>query len=43
MEKTDFRSAFNYFIDPEINKIKKAMFSLAGVKGLLGKYDIKIE
>lgn len=43
MEKTDFRSAYNYSIDPEMNKIKKAMFSQAGIKGLLDKYDIKIE
>jgi uncharacterized protein YjbI with pentapeptide repeats len=42
MEKADFRSAFNYSINPEINRIKKAKFSLTGLKGLLGKYDIEI-
>jgi hypothetical protein len=42
MEKADFRSAFNYSINPEINRIKKAKFSLTGLQGLLGKYDIEI-
>lgn len=41
--QSDFRSAYNYIIDPEKNTIKKAVFSLYGVKGLLSKYDIKIE
>jgi uncharacterized protein YjbI with pentapeptide repeats len=40
---TDLRTASNYSIDPEKNKIKKAKFSLAGVVGLLDKYDIIIE
>jgi fluoroquinolone resistance protein len=43
LEKTDFRSSYNYSIDPAINKIKKAKFSLAGVTGLLNKYDIEVE
>jgi fluoroquinolone resistance protein len=43
LEKTDFRTSFNYSIDPEINRIKKARFSLAGIPGLLAKYDIEIE
>jgi fluoroquinolone resistance protein len=42
LEKADFRSAFNYSIDAEINRIKKAKFSLSGVGGLLDKYDIEI-
>ena len=42
LEKADLRSAFNYSIDPENNKLRKAKFSLAGVKGLLHKYDISI-
>ncbi|MCC8144887.1 MAG: pentapeptide repeat-containing protein [Bacteroidales bacterium] len=41
--QTDFRTAYNYTIDPEKNNIKKAVFSLSGVRGLLRKYDIKIE
>jgi len=43
LEKTDLRTAFNYSIDPEINRIKKAKFSIAGVPGLLLKYDIEID
>ena len=38
----DLRSSFNYAINPERNKLKKAEFSLAGVVGLLGKYDIVV-
>ena len=43
LEKADFRTAHNYTIDPEINQIKKAIFSAQGLAGLLGKYDIQIE
>lgn len=43
LEKADFRTAFNYSLNPEANKIKKAKFSLSGIVGLLGKYDIIIE
>lgn len=41
--KSDFRSSFNYSIDPELNRIKKAKFSLTGITGLLDKYEIEIE
>ena len=41
--KVDFRSSFNYSIDPEANQIKKARFSMAGLPGLLDKYEIEIE
>jgi uncharacterized protein YjbI with pentapeptide repeats len=43
LEKADLRTAFNYSIDPERNRMKKAKLALAGVRGLLGKYDIVIE
>ncbi len=43
LEKADLRSAVNYSIDPEINRIRKAKFSLQGITGLLDKYDIEIE
>ena len=43
LEKTDFRSAYNYTIDPEKNRMKKARFSLPGIAGLLDKYGIVIE
>ena len=42
LEKADFRNAYNYAIDPELNRIKKAKFSLSGIAGLLNKYDIEI-
>lgn len=43
LEKADFRTARNYALDPEMNKIKKAKFSFPGIAGLLSKYDIDIE
>jgi fluoroquinolone resistance protein len=43
LEKCDFRSAFNYMLNPEFNRIKKAKFSLQGLPGLLNSYDIDIE
>ncbi|MDD5674490.1 MAG: pentapeptide repeat-containing protein [Chitinivibrionales bacterium] len=43
LEKADLRSAYNFSIDPEKNRIKKAKFSLAGIAGLLDNYDIEIE
>jgi uncharacterized protein YjbI with pentapeptide repeats len=42
LEKADFSSAVNYSIDPNMNKIRKAKFDIAGVSGLLDKYDIEI-
>ena len=33
IEKADFRTSFNYSMDPEINRIKKAKFSLPNVIG----------
>lgn len=43
LEKVDFRTSYNYAIDPETNRIKKARFSISNIAGLLGKYDIDIE
>jgi len=42
LEKADFRSAINYTLDPETNRIKKAKFSLQGLPGLLHKYSIDV-
>lgn len=42
LEKADFTTAINYSLDPEINRLKKAKFSLDGVPGLLAKYQIQI-
>ncbi len=43
LEKADLRGAFNFSINPENNKIKKAKFSRDGALGLLDKYNIEIE
>lgn len=42
LDKVDFRTAFGFAIDPGLNRLKKAQFSLAGVPGLLAKYDLVI-
>jgi fluoroquinolone resistance protein len=42
LEKTDFREAQNYRLDPETNRVKGARFDLEGLPGLLGRYGIKI-
>jgi len=41
--KTDFTTSYNFIIDPEKNKLKKAKFSQAGLKGLLTKYEIIVK
>jgi fluoroquinolone resistance protein len=38
----NFVTAFNYDIDPEINNLKKALFSSQGLEGLLTKHQIKV-
>ena len=43
LEKSDFRTSFNYSMDPDQNRITKARFSRMGVIGLLDKYRIVIE
>lgn len=40
LEKADFTTAFNYSIDPEKNRIRKAKFALEGLPGLLHRYQI---
>jgi len=41
--KADFTTSYNYTMDPEKNKLKKAKFSQAGLKGLLEKYEIIVK
>ncbi|MFA9188214.1 pentapeptide repeat-containing protein [Flavobacterium sp. FBOR7N2.3] len=41
--KVDFRSSYNYTIDPSKTKLKKAQFALEGLKGLLYKHGIIVE
>jgi uncharacterized protein YjbI with pentapeptide repeats len=43
LEKADLLTSFNYSINPEKNRIKKAKFSLHGIPGLLNQYDIEID
>lgn len=43
LEEADLRSAYNFSINPETNRIRKARFSLTGVTGLLDVYGIEIE
>lgn len=41
--KADFSTSYNYTIDPEKTKIKKAIFSINGLKGLLSKHNIIVQ
>ncbi|WP_259071064.1 pentapeptide repeat-containing protein [Mucilaginibacter sp. X4EP1] len=43
LKNADLRTSYNYTIDPDINMLKKARFSVHGLPGLLAKYDIRIE
>lgn len=43
LKEANFLTATNYAIDPELNKLEKAKFSLSGSVGLLSKYKIIIE
>lgn len=43
LEKADFRSATNFSIDPEFNKLKKAKFNPLQLEGLLYKYHLDID
>lgn len=43
LERADFRKGFNFSIDPDRNRMKKAKFSAGGLSGLLGKYKLDIE
>lgn len=42
LENSDLRTAFNFSIDPELNRLKKATFSAQNISGLLDKYAIEI-
>ena len=43
VQQADFYTAFNYYIDPENNQLKKAKFSKEGALGLLEKYQILVK
>jgi uncharacterized protein YjbI with pentapeptide repeats len=40
--KADFTTSYNFSIDPERNKLRRARFSQDGLKGLLEKYEIVV-
>jgi uncharacterized protein YjbI with pentapeptide repeats len=42
LNKADFRNANNFAIDPEINRMKGAIFSRISLEGLLVKYGMDI-
>lgn len=42
LEKADFRSAYNFAIHPDENKLRKAKFSKDNLQGLLKVYKIDI-
>ena len=43
LEKADFRTASNYIIDPELNRLRNAHFDPSGLAGLLTKYKLDID
>lgn len=43
LHKADFRTAQNFQIQPENNKMKGAKFSIEGLLGLLAHYQIKVD
>lgn len=43
LEMADLRTAYNFSIDPNVNYIRKARFSLSGLPGLLSNHDIEID
>lgn len=42
LTSANLATALNYQIDPELNTLKKAIFSIYGLQGLLIKYDIVV-
>ncbi|MEM1282659.1 MAG: pentapeptide repeat-containing protein [Chlamydiota bacterium] len=42
LSKADFRGAYNYSIDPQLNTLKKAYFSLPEAISLLASLDLQI-
>lgn len=41
LEKADFRTAQNFTIEPDLNKMKQAKFSTDNLAGLLSKYRLE--
>lgn len=43
LEKADFRKALRFSIDPAVNRMRRAKFTLEGLPGLLSGYGLDIE
>jgi hypothetical protein len=43
LQKADFYTSYDFIIDPDKNKVKKAIFSTEGLRGLVAKYDLVIK
>ena len=43
LKEANLVSATNFIIDPELNNIRKARFSVYGLSGLLARYGIIVE
>jgi uncharacterized protein YjbI with pentapeptide repeats len=43
LKQADLSTAYNFHIDPVLNDVKKAKFSMQGLPGLLSAFDIIIE
>lgn len=43
LQKADLATSYNFSIDPELNQLEGAKFSLQGLPGLLEKYGIEIQ
>lgn len=43
LKGADLSTSYNFIIDPDLNSVKKARFSVHGLAGLLSKYDIVIK
>ena len=42
LEKADLSTSFHFIIDPAENRLKKAVFSEAGLRGLVAQWGIVI-
>lgn len=43
LENADFSTAYNFTLDPDANRLRKAKFSVFGLPGLLEKYGLDVE
>ncbi|HLV69357.1 MAG TPA: hypothetical protein VKY34_01530, partial [Xanthomarina sp.] len=43
LEKSDFKTSYNFYIKPELNNMKHAKFSKEGALNLLKSYQLDID